>query len=185
MLPPTVDAYVVTVGGSDDHKNVQGLLRSWAHVERALDGSPRRHHLVIAGAYTPAFSHVGCSGPTRQRSTDRVVFTGRLDEDELVAVLQGASLAVTPSLEEGFGLPVLEAAACGTATIASNVSSLPEVLDEPAAGFDPHHPQAIADAIVRALTDGDHRADAARRRSPCGRALDLDERRVIHPRGAR
>ena len=73
-------------------------------------------------------------------------------------MLQGAAVAVTPSLEEGFGLPVLEAAACGTAAIASNVSSLPEVLDEPAAGFDPHDPQAIADAIVRALTDDDHRA---------------------------
>jgi hypothetical protein len=73
-------------------------------------------------------------------------------------VLQGAALAVTPSLEEGFGLPVLEAAACGVPAIASNVSSLPEVLDEPAACFDPHDPRAIADAIVRGLTDDDHRA---------------------------
>jgi hypothetical protein len=89
---------------------------------------------------------------------ERVVFTGRLDDDELVAVLQGAELAVTPSLEEGFGLPVLEAAACGTAAIASNVSSLPEVLDEPAACFDPQDPKAIADAIVRALTDDTHRS---------------------------
>ena len=89
---------------------------------------------------------------------DRVVFTGALDDDELVAVLQGAALSVMPSFEEGFGLPVLEAAACGVPAIWSNTSSLPEVLDEPTACFDPHDPSAIAEAIVRALTDDAHRS---------------------------
>ncbi len=155
VLPASVGPYVVTVAGRDDHKNVHGLLRAWAHVERVLAGS---HHLVIAGAHDAALLARWTGWADEAGVSDRVVFTGRLDEDELVAVLQGASLAVTPSIEEGFGLPVLEAAACGTVAIASNVSSLPEVLDEPAAGFDPHDPQAIADAIVRALTDDDHRA---------------------------
>jgi hypothetical protein len=98
---------------------------------------------------------------------DRVIFTGALEDDELVAVLQGAALSVMPSFEEGFGLPVLEAAACGVPTICSNLTSLPEVLDEASACFDPHDPQSIADAMVRALTDDAHRATllAARARA--------------------
>lgn len=155
VLPSAVGPYVVAVAGRDDHKNVEGLLRAWAHVERSLAGS---HHLVIAGAHDPALLQRWHGWADEAGVADRVVFTGRLDDEELVAVLQGASLAVTPSLEEGFGLPVLEAAACGTAAIASDVSSLPEVLDEPSAGFDPHDPAAIGAAIVRALVDDDHRA---------------------------
>ena len=64
-----------------------------------------------------------------------------------------------PSLEEGFGLPVVEAAACGIPVICSDVSSLPEVLEEPAACFDPLDPRAIARAIEHALRDGEHRVD--------------------------
>jgi glycosyltransferase involved in cell wall biosynthesis len=145
VLPASVGRYVVTVAGGDDHKNTAGLLGAWAEVDRVLGDS---HHLVVAGSHTPAVLHRWQSWANDAGIADRVVFTGRLTDDDLVAVLQGAELAVTPSLEEGFGLPVLEAAACGTAAIASNVSSLPEVLDEPAAGFDPHDPSAIADAIV-------------------------------------
>jgi glycosyltransferase involved in cell wall biosynthesis len=88
---------------------------------------------------------------------DEVVFTGSITDDEMVAVLQGAELAVMPSTEEGFGLPVVEAAACGTPTICSAVSSLPEVLSEPAAEFDPFEPRSIARAIEQALLDTDHR----------------------------
>jgi glycosyltransferase involved in cell wall biosynthesis len=155
VLPASVARYVVTVAGGDDHKNTQGLLRAWTEVDCVLGDS---HHLVIAGAHTPAVLQRWRGWAADAGILDRVVFTGRLDDDELVAVLQGAELAVTPSLEEGFGLPVLEAAACGVAAIASNVSSLPEVLGEPAAGFDPYFPQAIADAIVKALSDHAHRS---------------------------
>lgn len=155
VIPADVGPYVVSVAGRDDHKNVQGLMLAWALAERTLAGS---HRLVVAGAHDAALLARWRRWADDAGVTDRVIYTGRLDDDELVAVLQGADLAVTPSLEEGFGLPVLEAAACGTAAIASNVSSLPEVLDEPAAGFDPHDPRSIADAIVRALTDDDHRA---------------------------
>ena len=88
---------------------------------------------------------------------DRVEFaTGRPD-DEVVALLQHAVLNVVPSLEEGFGLPVLEGAACGVPVICSGVTSLVEVLDEPAAHFDPTDPDDIARAIERGITDQDHR----------------------------
>lgn len=164
VLPGHVGRYVVTVAGSDDRKNTEGLLRAWTHVDRSVgDGV----HLVVAGAHTPDVLERWQAWAASADVTDRVVFTGAVDDDELVALLQRAALAVMPSLEEGFGLPVLEAAACGVPTIASNLSSLPEVLDDPAACFDPHDPHAIATAILTALTDEDHRSSllAAGRRA--------------------
>lgn len=155
VLPSHVGRYVVTVAGGDERKNLEGLLRAWTHVDRTLGDDI---HLVVAGAHSHAVLHRWTAWATEAGVNDRVVFTGSVDDDELVAMLQGASLVVMPSLEEGFGLPVLEAAACGVPTIASNVSSLPEVLDEPAACFDPHDHQAIAAAIAKALTDDAHRS---------------------------
>jgi hypothetical protein len=155
VLPARVQRYAVSVAGSDDRKNVEGLLRAWAHVRATLGES---HHLVIVGAHSPTVLDRWRGWADDAGVADRVVFTGGVDDDELVALLQGAELAVMPSLEEGFGLPVLEAAACGVPAIASNVSSLPEVLDEPEACFDPHDPAAIATAIVRGLTDDAHRS---------------------------
>ena len=164
VLSGRVGRYVVTVSGSDDRKNTEGLLRAWTHVDRMLGDEL---HLVIAGAHTPDLLQRWETWAADAGVADRVVFTGALGDDELVALLQGAALAVMPSLEEGFGLPVLEAAACGVPTISSDVSSLPEVLDDPSACFDPHDPQAIAAAIVTALTDESHRSSllAAGRRA--------------------
>ena len=155
VLPADVERYVVAVAGGDERKNTEGLLRAWAHVDRGIGGTS---HLVIAAAHTPSVRERWERWATEAGVLDRVVFTGGVDDDELVALFQGAELAVMPSLEEGFGLPVLEAAACGVPAISSNVSSLPEVLDEPDACFDPHDPAAIAAAIARALTDDAHRA---------------------------
>jgi glycosyltransferase involved in cell wall biosynthesis len=155
VLPAGVGRYVITVAGSDDRKNLERLLHAWTHVRRTLGDDV---HLVVAGAHAPSVLARWTAWAADAGVTDRVVFTGSVDDDELVALLQGAALAVMPSLEEGFGLPVLEAAACAVPTIASNVSSLPEVLDEPAACFDPHEPSAIAAAIVAGLTDDAHRS---------------------------
>ena len=86
-----------------------------------------------------------------------VNFAGSVPDQQMIADLQRAHLVVQPSLDEGFGLPVVEAAACGAAVICSNTSSLPEILREPAATFDPAHPADMAAAIERALTDARHR----------------------------
>ncbi len=128
-----------------------GARRS-RHGRRHPPGRRRRSHprcAASAGRHGPSDSRCGRHGscsPARSTTTS------------WSRCSKAAALAVMPSLEEGFGLPVLEAAACGVPTIASNVSSLPEVLDEPAACFDPHDPQAIAAAIVTALTDEEHRS---------------------------
>jgi glycosyltransferase involved in cell wall biosynthesis len=155
VLPPAVGRYVVSVTGGDERKNTEGLLRAWALLDPAVR---RKRHLVIATAHSPAVLRRWERWADEGGIRDRVVFTGSITDDEMVAILQGAELAVMPSMEEGFGLPVVEAAACGTPVICSGVSSLPEVLGERAAEFDPIEPVSIAHAIERALTDAGHRA---------------------------
>jgi glycosyltransferase involved in cell wall biosynthesis len=154
VLPSIVGRYVVSVTGGDERKNTEGLLRAWALLDPVVR---RNRHLVIATAHSPAVLHRWEGWADEVGIRDEVVFTGSITDDEMVAVLQGAELAVMPSTEEGFGLPVVEAAACGTPVICSNVSSLPEVLEERSAEFDPFDPSSIADAIERALTDDAHR----------------------------
>jgi glycosyltransferase involved in cell wall biosynthesis len=154
VLPPVVGRYVVSVTGGDERKNTEGLLRAWALLDPAT-----RHdrHLVIATAHSPAVLRRWERWADEVGIRDDVIFTGSITDDEMVAILQGAELAVMPSTEEGFGLPVVEAAACGTPVICSDVSSLPEVLSERAAEFDPFDPASIARALHKALTDDGHR----------------------------
>ena len=84
---------------------------------------------------------------------DRVVLTGYVPDADLPALLSGALAFVFPSLYEGFGLPVLEAMACGTPVICSNTSSLPEVAGEAALLVDPLDSHELAGAIHRIATD--------------------------------
>jgi glycosyltransferase involved in cell wall biosynthesis len=163
VLPRSVDRYVVSVTGGDERKNTEGLLRAWARLDPAVR---QGRHLVIATAHSPAVLRRWEGWADEVGIRPEVVFTGSVTDEEMVAILQHAELAVMPSTEEGFGLPVLEAVACGTPAICSAVSSLPEVLDEPAAEFDPFDPGSIAQAIDAALTDDLRRErlrDAGRR----------------------
>ena len=82
-----------------------------------------------------------------------VIFTGFVEEKDLPYLLSGAKAFCFPSLYEGFGLPVLEAMACGCPVITSNVSSLPEVAGDAAILVDPYDVQQISDAMARLLTD--------------------------------
>lgn len=154
VLPAEVGRYVVSVTGGDERKNTHGLLHAWSRLDPALR---RSHRLVVVAAHNAAVLRQWTQWAADAGVTDDVVFTGAVTDDEMVALLQRAVLAVMPSTEEGFGLPVLEAAACGCPVICSNVSSLPEVLDDPDACFDPHDPASMAAAIRRALDDPEHR----------------------------
>ena len=88
-----------------------------------------------------------------KQSMRNVHFTGYVEEEDLPALYNGASLFVFPSLYEGFGLPVLEAMACGTPVITSNTSSLPEVAGDAAILVDPENVEAIVEAMRRVLAD--------------------------------
>ena len=146
---------VVAVTGGDDRKNTPGLIRAWGSIASELRTA---HQLVIACAAVPVVrarwrdvaNSVGLS-------ESDVVFTDTVTDDEMVALYQSARLSVMPSLEEGFGLPVAEAAACGCVTICSNNSSLPEVIDCEEALFNASDVIDIARAIEWALIDDAHR----------------------------
>jgi glycosyltransferase involved in cell wall biosynthesis len=151
---PRNGPYVVSITGYEDRKNTEGLLRAWGRVDADL----RATTMLVVVATPPApllerwkavAAAFGCG--------DRVEFAIGRPDGEVVALLQHAVLNVVPSLEEGFGLPVLEGAACGVPVICSRLTSLPEVLDDPAAHFDPTDPDDIARAIERGITDRDHR----------------------------
>ena len=141
---------VAAITGGDDRKNTDGLLNAWALLPRATRIA--RTLVVIAGAsddvlrrWIRSAAELGITGEVR--------FAVDADDDQVVAMLQAAELVVVPSLEEGFGLPVLEGAACGAPVVCSGVSSLPEVLPEPRAHFDPNDASDMARVIDRALTD--------------------------------
>ena len=91
------------------------------------------------------------------RIRDRIVVTGFVSEGEKVALLSGAEALLYPSLYEGFGLPVVEAMACGTPVLTSNVSALVETAGDAALLVDPSTPEAIAEGMTRLLSDAELR----------------------------
>jgi glycosyltransferase involved in cell wall biosynthesis len=127
--------YVVAVGTLQPRKNLAAVLRALPLLDEDLD-------LVVVGAQ-------GWGQPGVTPRDRRVVFAGRVDDAQLVRVLRGAACLVVPSLHEGFGLPVLEAMACGTPVACSRVTSLPEVAGDAAVLFDPHDPADLARAVRR------------------------------------
>ena len=143
--------YVLYVGTEQPRKNVASLLRAFA----ALAAERPDLRLVKVGA--PGGEGDAFRGRTERvvdelRLGDRVVFTGRIPEDELVAAYAGAACLVLPSLHEGFGLPPLEAMACGCPVVVSTAGSLPEVVGDAGLVVEPE-PRALADAIRATLHD--------------------------------
>ncbi|MBU3689415.1 MAG: hypothetical protein B7C54_01670 [Acidimicrobiales bacterium mtb01] len=147
---------VVAVTGGDQRKNTEALIRAWSLLG---ERSRRNCQLVVACA-------VGSSVLARWAETVNesglalgrdVVFTDSVSDEELVLLHRAATLAVFPSLEEGFGLPVAEAAAVGCPVICSDTSSLPEVIGSEEALFSPYDVRSIARAIEWGIHDEAHR----------------------------
>ncbi|MGH2662226.1 MAG: glycosyltransferase family 4 protein [Actinomycetota bacterium] len=148
--------YVVFVGGIEPRKNLPALGRAFATVGGDL-------RLVVAGSSVPwnpegrtALDRSLGSLPTQARA--RIEFTGYVSERDKVGLLGGAEALVFPSLYEGFGFPVVEAMACGTPVLTSNVSSLPEIAGDAALLVDPRDEESIAGGIRRVVEDGDLRS---------------------------
>ncbi|MCM8768586.1 MAG: glycosyltransferase family 4 protein, partial [Candidatus Omnitrophica bacterium] len=110
------------------------------------------HQLVIVGQklwlYNPIFDEVRKSG-----CEDRIIFTDYLQEEDLVLLYNFADVFVYPSLYEGFGLPVLEAMACGCPVVTSNTSSLPEVVGNAGILVNPFEIEEIAQAVLALLSN--------------------------------
>jgi glycosyltransferase involved in cell wall biosynthesis len=138
--------YILSVATFEPRKNLPRLLDAFAMV---ADRVP--HELVLVG---PEGWLTGAIHEQLQRPAlaDRVRVTGFVPDEELPAWYSGADLFAYPSLYEGFGLPPLEAMACGVPVLTSNCSSLPEVVGDAALMVDPTDTGAIADGILRVLT---------------------------------
>ncbi len=152
--------YLFYVGTLHPRKNLVRLVQAFASLLRSEDSGwtepDGRLQLVLAGQkgwfYEEIFAQVRKLG-----LVDRVVFTGYVPEDDLPSLLSGALAFVFPSLYEGFGLPVLEAMACGVPVVCSDASSLPEVAGQAALLVDPLDTEAWAEALRRVTTDQDLR----------------------------
>jgi glycosyltransferase involved in cell wall biosynthesis len=149
--------YVLTVGALNPRKNIESALAAFAR----LRSSGIEHKLVLVGPKSwksqGIFEQITTLG-----IEDAVQFTGFVDDEDLPAVYSGAACFVYPSLYEGFGLPPLEAMACGTPVVASGVSSIPEVTGNAALLVAPRDVEGLATAIRQVLTDSE-RAEQHRR----------------------
>jgi len=157
-LPSVEGSYLLYVGNLLPHKNLLSLLDALAILRRR-----RRARLIIRGDGQPAYARAVRERVETLGLGDLVSFQGYAAEGALRDLYAGAVCLVLPSLREGFGLPVLEAMACGTPVITSSSSSLPEVGGDAALRVDPHDAIDLADAMYRVLTDAHLREDLRER----------------------
>ncbi|MBW2165910.1 MAG: glycosyltransferase family 4 protein [Deltaproteobacteria bacterium] len=141
--------YIMALGLSDLRKNGERILKSYSKIIKdktkdvslAICGILRKRNRVL-------FDQIKEHG-----LSDRVVMTGFVEDEDLPILYRAADLFIFPSLYEGFGLPILEAMACGTPVITSNISSMPEVAGDAAVLVNPYDVDALARAMHGILTD--------------------------------
>ena len=146
--------YVLTVGDLQPRKNQVGLVKAFAELLKAQPNLP--HHLVLVGKDNWHGQEVR-EAARRSGVAERIHFTGFVTDEQLREFYCGCDLFVFPSFYEGFGLPVLEAMACGRAVACSNATSLPEVADSSALLFDPVRIPEMARAMRDLLVDAELR----------------------------
>jgi len=154
--------YLLSVGTIHPRKNLGGLARAAASSARQLGRPLPVLHVGREGWLCErVFADVETAGPPGIR------FVGQISDATLRALYRQAAALVYPSFAEGFGLPILEAFACGTPVVTSNGSGMLEAAGDAAELVDPHDPDSIAAGIVRVVRDADRRAelvDRGRRR---------------------
>ena len=142
------ERFILSVGTIEPRKNLTTLLEAY----RTLRDRGSDFKLVIVGR--KGWLYEGFFRRLRELGLEgEVVFPGFVPDEDLPALYSAAELFVFPSLYEGFGLPPLEAMACGTPVITSNTSSLPEVMGEAGILVEPRDVRALAEAMERVLTD--------------------------------
>jgi glycosyltransferase involved in cell wall biosynthesis len=136
--------YVLALGNLQPRKNLPLLIRAWQELRAAEPDFDLR--LVLVGKKAWLFDDV-LAASERSRFADDIVLTGYVPDEELPRLYSGAEFCVYPSLFEGFGLPPVEAMACGAPVITSNTTALPEICGDAAEYFDP----TSADGLKRAM----------------------------------
>lgn len=147
------DPYILYVGNFKPHKNLARLIQAYAALPETLR---KTYRLVLAGGdrdHRPALER-----QVRSLGLDGLVlFSGSIEDKNLPEIYSGCALFVLPSLEEGFGLPALEAMACGVPVAAANRAAIPEVVGQAAVLFDPDNVASIGEAMERILSQGELR----------------------------
>jgi len=166
--------YLLHVGGLSPHKNLARLLAALSLLPAHLDAT-----LVLAGdekadGFLGEAERLRAMVAADPRLQGRCLFTGYVSDADLVSLYTGASALVFPSLAEGFGLPAIEAMACGVPVLASRSGSLPEVVGPAGLYFDAQDPADMAAQMARLLAAPDLRRDLAARASEQARLFSWD-----------
>jgi len=150
QTPPTYkkENYLLFLGSLNPRKNIKGVIEAFYML---LNKIP--HQLWIVGGRFDIFKNDEPCQLVKFIPADRIKLKGYLRDREIIELYRKATLFVFPSLYEGFGLPPLEAMACGCPVVVSNVASLPEVCGDAAYYVDPYDVESIAKGIYRVLTD--------------------------------
>jgi glycosyltransferase involved in cell wall biosynthesis len=146
--------YLLFVGSPRRGKNLGRLIQAWKQVVAEFP----LVELAIAGSAGPVFKKFDL-----ESQVERLKWLGFVAESDLAALYSGALALIFPSLDEGFGLPALEAMACGLPVIAANAGALPEVVGEAAVLVNPFEVDSLAEVICRVLSDGNLRLELQKR----------------------
>ena len=165
--------FVLYTGGDDWRKNLVRLIKAFAALPQSLR---ENHQLVLAGPLQPiSVAELEQAARSAGLKAGTLRCIGHVSDDELVRLYNLCELFVFPSWHEGFGLPALEAMACGAPVIAANASSLPELVDFDAALFDPFDVAAISAKMAQALGDAEFRTALRSNRARRASAFSWDD----------
>ena len=140
--------YLLHVGANKPHKNLRRILQAFLH-----SGLSKTFDFVTTATLNAEIASL----VDRNSLTKRVRFLGQVSEEELAALYRGAHALICASLYEGFGLPIVEAMACGTPVITSSVTSMPEIAGNAAIIVDPYDVEAIAEGMLNLASNADLR----------------------------
>jgi glycosyltransferase involved in cell wall biosynthesis len=153
--------YLLYVGGFDKNKNLVTLVKAF---HRLLQKSILKEDLFLVFVGTLTQDALSLREFVKTcKLENRVIFTDFVPEEKLIKLYNGAEIFVFPSLYEGFGLPPLEAMACGVPVITSHAASLPEIVGDAGIQIDPHAPEELCHAIIEVFTNQELRKDLQRK----------------------
>jgi glycosyltransferase involved in cell wall biosynthesis len=152
------EAFVLSGGGAELRKNIVGLIEAFGRVTRLRE----KLNLVVVGGMERGAEAIR-EVVRRTQLEEAVIFTGHVPLEDLRVLYSSCAFFAFPSLYEGFGMPVLEAMACGAPVVSSNAASLPEVVGDAALLVDPRNLEAWAQAMTRVFEDANLREDLRRR----------------------
>ena len=146
--------YILGIGSADPRKNIEALVSAYSELDEKLQDA---YHLVMVLAHGALRERLSRTVAAQGLDT-KAVFIDSQPHDRLLLLYNLAELFVFPSLYEGFGMPVVEAMACGSPVVASNTSSLPEIAGDAALLVDPNNTAALSEAMSAVLTNHDLRS---------------------------